>query len=83
MMTKLEQKLIELGYKETYYYKDKHKDMYKYSYGNEINFIVYKNRIERSYIASSTFVNQDNINDLQQAFNELQKDLEILKGCEE
>ena len=78
-MTKLEQKLIELEYKGIFV-------------GNDNN-IYYKKQIKRivlnfectkiitSYLRlpSLEIDNQKQINNIQQAFNQLQKDLEVLK----
>ena len=78
-MTKLEQKLIQLGYVSdrfpTIYSKKK---LLKY----EINFSIGYG-IE-CYMETFMLVRtQQDLDELQQAFNEMQKDLEILKECEE
>ena len=84
-MTKLEQKLIELGYK----YKE---DIYyKYFYSND-NFLIafimiivneYKVCDYKTVVAPPyAFVKNEHIKTLEKAFNEMQRDLEILKECE-
>lgn len=90
-MTKLEQKLSEFGYEE----KKLSELVYEYDYlthyskycGNYkmIIGLYAKKRIENYYVEGYhfNFKNQAQIDNLQQAFNELQKDLEILKECEE
>ena len=79
-MTKLESKLLELGYKGIFV-------------GND-NTVYYKNQIKRivlnfectkivtSYLRlpSIEIDNQKQINNIQRAFNQLQKDLEVLTG---
>lgn len=82
-MTKLEQKLIELGYvKHTIYYANEMKVYHK----NITNFVfielkLYPKRYQ-GQIISSMINCQDDINDIQQAFNQLQQDLEVLKEYE-
>lgn len=83
-MTKLEQKLVELGYEKEPYFPT--------IYCKEFNCALKKNiflslsftKIETSKITPyGAFRKQQDIDNLQQAFDEMQKDLEILKGCEE
>lgn len=81
-MTKLEQKLIELGYKRTGYF----------NFIKQVseNSLLIKLDVDRKKILE-TYVDyyaigvsyQWQIDNLQQAFNQLQKDLEALKGCEQ
>ena len=80
-MTKLEEKLIELGYEfycPNYYAK---------LYCDQTIYIElrYKQYIQDYYVEAHywNFKFKKQIDNLQQAFNELQKDLEILKECEE
>ena len=84
-MTKLEQKLIELGYKQSLEFPFKY---YKWV-GNAIKRIQIDNgnriNYKHSYIQyahNRRIKTQQDIDNLQQAFNELQKDLGILKECE-
>ena len=86
-MSKLEEKLIELGY-ECYGLS-----LNGYCYNKRVNGRVdlkiiydktYRNRIngwEVNYYPVSVTSQQD-IDNLQQAFNEMQKDLEVLKEYE-
>ena len=79
-MTKLEQKLIELGYLEdkgycNIYKKIKNRNIFiiRLNYKN-------KNKINYSCIENAYYIqNQQDIDDLQRAFNQLQQDLEVLK----
>lgn len=82
-MTKLEQKLIELGYeKENQYVFTKYIVTLTMTYCISIELDINR-KVETGYVDSNYhFEIQQEINDLQQAFNEMQKDLEILKGCE-
>lgn len=78
-MTKLEEKLIELGYKQEEYlhfiYFKYINDFYVFINSRNLN----KYGVERFM---KTYSKQKDIDNLQQAFNELQRDLEILKGVE-
>ena len=83
-MTKLEKKLIELGY-EKY-----HKYAYKKDFGLKFSiWIVLKANnlnILNNWVSVGAFYpirTQQDIDDLQQAFNVMQKDLEVLKEYEE
>lgn len=85
-MTKLEQKLIELGYKQdqfisTIFYGEIKNDcrFHKDIFLNDLLTEVKAHKVT----PFCAFRAQQDIDDLQQAFNELQKDLEILKECEE
>ena len=79
-MTKLEKKLIELGFTQglisTYKWWKNYNDMVNFELLLKYNRIDYWD-IER------VFETNGNIVELQQELNNLQKDLEILKGCEE
>lgn len=90
-MTKLEEKLIELGYerKEFLYVwfckrttlNDLTFDIVISIKDNKItNYQVYINTIGNQYIPIIT--DQHEIDTLQQTFNIMQKDLEVLCGCE-
>ena len=86
-MTKLEEKLIELGYKRRI---DIPYGYYKYAFRDgKGNFIlihieILDNRIIYYSVQNITtlFRKQSEINNLQQAFNEMQKDLEVLRNVE-
>lgn len=76
-MTKIEEKLIELGYENVYasVYLKRLNSIYS------ISFDVYSSVYFYSlYRENKSFKTQKDIDNLQQAFNEMQKDLEILKG---
>lgn len=81
-MSRLEQKLDELGYKKETY------DKYKY-YKFVTRFVVYINIKNRKKIGGSVFVESGYIYDdivienLQQAFDEMQKDLEVLNNVKD
>ena len=81
-MPKLEQKLAELGYKP--YYRCYEKIVGKISIFvepfNEPFTKIYKMYV---YNDNHYIKKQEQLDNLQQAFNEMQKDLEILKECEE
>ena len=82
-MSKLEEKLIELGYR--YYYDNSEGYLYIKTHNKKYLFNVllsYSKRRIETYEVSSVydFHSQQDIDNLQQAFNEFQKDLEILKG---
>ena len=76
-MTKLEQKLIELGYQDYQYYWQKTRWI------ND-TFVIIKISKDLKGSIKDLFVNsQEHINNIQQAYNELQKDLEELKQCQD
>jgi hypothetical protein len=81
-MTKLEEKLIELGYENIYV----NGRWYKEYDGNKSIFIntdEHHKKIKDYHIHFYSFIEcQQDIDNLQLAFNEMQKDLEILKECE-
>ena len=97
-MTKLEKKLIELGYEidKVVYISGKvgYKSYIKHQKDCDIEVRIYPNFITRKFdmkkkftahieIDFKGFAKQEFIDNLQLAFNEMQKDLEILKECEE
>ena len=81
-MTKLEQKLSELGYKPYYC-------CYEKIVGKISIFVEPFNepftKIHKMYVYNENnyIKRQEQIDDLQQAFNEMQKDLEELKKCQD
>lgn len=75
-MTKIEEKLIELGYETNC-------EVYKIWFKGNIQIITFYGRIEDYVITPNTIHNQQDIDNLQQAFNTLQQDLEVLKLCEQ
>lgn len=87
-MTKLEEKLIQFGYEEQPKYNSKQiiilylKDMF---YGLAIYYNSVTNKIVDNVVLTNgkCVRTQQDIDYLQLAFNVLQKDLEILKECEE
>ena len=83
-MTKLEEKLIQLGYvKLTHNYMTKltrYKKEFAFSY---INFHIRDNEIVMYGVSPTCdYQTQYEVDDLQQAYNQLQKDLEVLKNDE-
>lgn len=77
-MTKLEKKLIELGYKRTTYFDTTEVIWWKGSIAIETNeggLEILRANIQAGYINK-----QSQIDNLQETFNELQKDLEVLKN---
>ena len=83
-MTKLEEKLIELGYE--IYHKDNYSIIWNKDYlVYELKIQIINDKIFQSYIKSMNylFFTQTHIDNLQQAFNEMQKDLEVLRQCYE
>ena len=82
-MNKLEEMLIELGYRISIF-----QNRYIKYYEND-NYILVQLNSDKDEIkfhhlyCQSSFDRQEHIDSLQQAFNEMQKDLEILKECEE
>lgn len=92
-MTKLEEKLIQLGYyKKSEHYSEHyenhsrkltiyHKDVTEFVF---IEFRIFDPRCTRKYrgrVVPYEVETQEDINEIQQAFNQLQKDLEVLKEC--
>lgn len=79
-MTKLEEKLVELGYENVYanVYLKRLNSIYS------ISFEVYSNvYFYNTYREIKTFKTQQDIDNLQLAFNVMQKDLEELKLCQD
>ena len=85
-MTKLEEKLIELGYKPYEYFMLIHS--FIKIYNDKWNVIIEtgmdKTHVIECYVDldGTAIYTQQDIDNLQQAFDEMQKDLEILKGVE-
>lgn len=78
-MTKLEEKLIELGYE-----KEKLSYVKRLEGRIEIHIFIYPNELVGGVEQGDHFViYQSQINRLQKAFNQLQKDLEELKECQD
>ena len=77
-MTKLEKKLVELGYEKDEYFKW----YFKYSSGGmEISISITDNGLKgKVWNKYRYYSQQHDIDNLQLAFNEMQKDLEELKG---
>lgn len=73
-MTKLEEKLIELGYQDYQYYYQKTRWI------NDTFVIVQISKNLKGSIKDLFVNSQEHIHNIQQAFNEMQEDLEILKG---
>ena len=84
-MTKLEQKLIQLGYEQWRYSLEF--ITYTKTYNDKVDLNIYvtnnKDKIVDwfVYVEEFTFKKQEYIDKLQQAFNQLQDDLKELKEC--
>ena len=83
-MNKLEEKLKELGYEKVFY--DEYEKIM--SFKQEIKICIrltnFGEKIkEYVLIGFREKTKQSQLDLEQQAFNEMQKDLEVLKGCEE
>ena len=81
-MSRLERKLIELGY-------EKYLDYWYHKFFKNFEIVLIPSIIHtgKIYIARvhynlNDFLYQKQIDNLQQAFNEMQKDLEVLKDYE-
>ena len=88
-MSRLEEKLIELGYEFSHYEVFTRQNAYKKHIG-DIDcavIMIYTNKdidkIKSYYAINGIVQSQIHINNLQQAFDVMKKDLEILKECEE
>ena len=85
-MTKLEQKLIELGYKSYYNSLTHEHHRYYKQFSNIIgmNITIKNDKITVSNVEYGRylFYKQQDIDNLQQAFNQLQSDLKELKQVE-
>lgn len=78
-MTKLEEKLLELGYKEEWTY-DNIAFYIKCEIDYETHIFLKNQKIVKSKINVKKHIEEQyQIDNLQQAFNQLQKDLEVLK----
>ena len=93
-MNKLEKKLQELGYikspKHSYVFNKEYiYDTYKIVVSISISSMTDKEGFhllgfhKTIYTTRNYYYSQQDIDNLQQAFNEMQRDLEILKECEE
>ena len=82
-MTKLEEKLLELGYEyinHNHYYKKRFtKFVYSFIDLNSTNTRINDYGVETP---NNVYRKQEQLDNLQQAFNQLQKDLEVLKEYE-
>lgn len=76
-MTNLEQKLLELGYQDYQYYYQKTRWI------NDTFVIVQISKDLKGSIKDLFVNSQEHINNIQQAFNEMQKDLEELNNVED
>ena len=88
-MSRLEEKLIELGYRfiEDYFTGGTQKFCQKEIVKNDVIIGIYTNKektkIEDYEVEGYIFIDtQQQIDNLQQAFNEMQKDLEVLRNVE-
>ena len=89
-MSRLEKKLKELGYHkyQTIYYQDDDKPYIgfkkQYCYRATIHIELYDNKLDTYNVTTEYeyFTKQQAIDNLQQAFNEMQKDLEVLRNVE-
>ena len=78
-MTKLEEKLIQLGYKN----KKSCPEYFSKKNGKGKEWLVYNTRFKVGYVAPYTsYATQAEVDRLQQAFNQLSHDLEVLKEYE-
>ncbi|MBO5712493.1 MAG: hypothetical protein J6R47_06605 [Acholeplasmatales bacterium] len=83
-MTKLEEKLLQLEYEVGYEEWDENKEYlnaskYGINRGCTINIRYRNGKFFDAYLYRPYFTSQQDIANLQQAFNILQKDLEVLK----
>lgn len=82
-MTKLEQKLCELGYKKWLLGNDKIQYYHKLTNEVEIEIHIKNNTILNYYVFQRRNIfKQEQIDNIQQAFNQLQDDLKELKEYE-
>lgn len=84
-MTKLEQKLIQLGYELSSYDETLDENTYVKIVDGATLYIFNTIYIKTYYgmcVANSKIITQDKINLHQQAFNQLQDDLKELKECQ-
>lgn len=81
-MTKLEEKLIELGYEHvSYEYMSKLERYEKVINNSVIYFYIRGEEIVMHSVYLLRHQTQYEINDLQEAYDQLQKDLEVLKNA--
>lgn len=78
-MTKLEQKLLELGYKKMTYFDINEVIWWKGSIA--ITTKKRASKILRANVQVGYVEDQSQIDNIQQAYNILQADLEVLKQC--
>ena len=78
-MTKLEEKLIELGYE-----KEEYLDFIYFRYINNFYIFINSRNLKKYGVECPMMIytKQKDINNLQQAFDVMQKDLEVLKQCQ-
>ena len=78
-MTKLEEKLIQLGYKSSPF-RDGEIQWYKVVFDYELSIITFEGEYKYSGVTVDNFIgNQHELNNLVKAWNLLQTDLEVLK----
>ena len=77
-MTKLEQKLIELGYSQ-----EKYNGIIYFKYVDRCYLFINSHNLKKYGVECPmmTYTEQRHIDNLQQAFNQLQFDLKELKEC--
>ena len=77
-MTKLEQKLLELGYSQE-------DEVIYFKYVNRCYLFINSHNLKKYGVECPmmTYTKQRHIDNLQQAFNQLQSDLKELKECEQ
>ena len=75
-MTKLEQKLLELGYEEFAL-------CWRKEITERVFMIIEKDYKQNWIMVTKRIKSQQDIDNLQQAFNQLQQDLEVLKQCQD
>ena len=84
-MTKLEEKLLELGYRTNWFYRLFSEIKYfNQCFGQMlvIKFDKFYNSYKGEVWVNPTCKTQQDVDNMQQAFNQLQKDLEVLKKYE-
>ena len=90
-MTKLAEKLIQLGYERDYCdFNNSKKIIYRkfFQNTNECEMIITFDTVEKKIIYSAVqhwlgiLLNQQDIDNLQLSLEELQNDLEVLKECD-
>ena len=83
-MTKLEEQLEKLGYRPSIF-ENRYIKYYKGTYNYILIQLSKSNNSIASYSLGSqkAFTNQQDIDNLQESFNQLQADLEVLKQCQD